>query len=392
MDPLYHYTANNHTDPSLYQQIINVDDAWEQGLTGNGVTIAVIGSGFWTYSSEATTTLNWAVDGGSVIDQTGHETKAINIITGQHNGKLNAGIAPGADVISIKATRGTNTHYYQSDLVKAIDYAVLHGADIINLSIQGLNNPGLSLTNSVTEAINAGVEVVSITGNKYDEPIGFLPTIDGVHGVGSVTRTIERVPESQTGEYLDLYAPGDGLRLVGLNDLAWGGQHGTSFAAPQVAAAMALLIEAGVSVDRLYETSLPVLNETAGVINIGFAIHTGSNPLLHINQDNYSTEQELGVSYLIPEQAEVFDVKLWIDHGDTTWYLNEVGGLMEYESTAFQDLPANLEFVGNVWGHAGIYPLMDLTGVESGEYVFNVELIDQSGQLIQVIGQEIVII
>lgn len=48
------------------------------------------------------------------------------------------------------------------------------------------------------------------------------------------------------------------------------------------------------------------------------------------------------------------------------------------------------ELAGNLSGHDGIYPHLDLTGVEAGEYVFNVELVDQLGQQIQIIGVETV--
>ena len=74
--------------------------------------------------------------------------------------------------------------------------------------------------------------------------------------------------------------------------------------------------------------------------------------------------------------------------------MNDSGQFVEYTGnshlTSFEDLPHGNELVGNLFGHDGIYPLMDLTGVDAGEYVFNVELFNQSGQQIQFVGQEIV--
>jgi subtilisin family serine protease len=156
------------------------------------------------------------------------------------------------------------------DETTAIVYAVDHGARVINLSIGG---PDTTATErqGIEYAAAHGVVLVAAVGNEYDQgnPVEFPAALlqpvgsDGVGGVGlavaASTPAGDRAFFSDTGSHVSLAAPGEGvfgavsstapssayprIALPGSTGF-YGFGSGTSFAAPQVAGAAALVIAA----------------------------------------------------------------------------------------------------------------------------------------------------
>jgi serine protease len=105
-----------------------------------------------------------------------------------------------------------------SDLARGIRYAVKHGADVINLSIQ--SGPQVKVCPQVPGVCRAlrrahkhGVSVVGAAGNEGRDEISFPSAVPSVIAVGGTTYSSCIARYSNYGEGLDLVAPGGGAEL-----------------------------------------------------------------------------------------------------------------------------------------------------------------------------------
>ncbi|MHB8464814.1 MAG: cell wall-binding repeat-containing protein, partial [Acidimicrobiales bacterium] len=130
-------------------------------------------------------------------------------------------------------------------------WATDHGAQIINLSLGGCDDPTEAA--AVRYAQRHGVLIVAAAGNDaFDgNPIEYPAAYPGVIGVGATGRDGTKAAYSEVGPGVALVAPGgsaDGNPSDDIPVLASGGgtttAAGTSFSAPQVAGAAALILAA----------------------------------------------------------------------------------------------------------------------------------------------------
>jgi serine protease len=195
----------------------------------------------------------------------GHGTFAASqIAAGVNNGLAVAGIAPQVTILPIRVL-GVNNSTSASVIAEAINFAVSAGADVINMSLGG-PDPFDPVRVAIDAAVGAGVVVVVAAGNEASDPdppadVSFPARYEGAIAVGSTAFSGSRASYSNPGPGLDLMAPAGespGIRHGLTRDAAlstsflhdpatgqtiYGGffATGTSFAAPQVAAAAALL-------------------------------------------------------------------------------------------------------------------------------------------------------
>jgi subtilisin family serine protease len=204
----------------------------------------------------------------NVRDRNGHGTFVASIAAGSvTNGEGIAGFGGDARLLVVQAG-GPDGSFTDVDEAAAIVYAVDHGAKIVNLSLGGLQT-SVTERRAVEYAAAHGVLLVAAVGNEYADgnpveyPAALLqpPGSRGVGGVGlsvgASTRRGTRAGFSNTGSHLSLAAPGEGVlgalsshsssqsyprfSLPGSDAGLYGYSSGTSFAAPQVAGAAALV-------------------------------------------------------------------------------------------------------------------------------------------------------
>ncbi|MBZ5567097.1 MAG: S8 family serine peptidase [Acidobacteriia bacterium] len=159
------------------------------------------------------------------------------------HGTMVAGIvhlaAPNARIMPLKVFQGDGTASL-FDIIRAIYFAVDHGAKVINLSFSILSNSA-EFMRALNYARLHNVVVVASVGNSGTSTIVYPAGMKNVIGVAS-TDNIGRLSKfSNFGAHIvDLGAPGEGVITTypGNNyAAAWG----TSFSAPFVAGGMALL-------------------------------------------------------------------------------------------------------------------------------------------------------
>ena len=228
-------------------------------------------------------------------DDGGHGTHVAGIIGAQGNNALGVtGVNWDVNVMALKFL-DENGEGNTADAANAIDYAVAHGARVINASWGG---PSFSqaLYGAIKRAGDRGVMVVAAAGNegnnsdvKPDYPAAFdLPNIVSV---AATDRSDQLLDFSNFGaKSVDLAAPGDDVlsTVPTLSDPSgYAAFSGTSMAAPFVSGAAALYLAKypGATVDQiksaLMQTAdrLPTLvgkTVSGGRLDIAKALGAGS--------------------------------------------------------------------------------------------------------------------
>jgi thermitase len=157
-------------------------------------------------------------------------------------------IAPNATILPLRVL-GPDGSGLVTNVASAIDRAIKHGAQVINLSL-GTDVDVTSLQSMIEHVASHGVYVVASSGNSGDQLVTF-PAANADRGsgstkylavgVGSVNVDDQRSSFSTHGDLLELVAPGESIYTPFPNsqEAQW---SGTSMAAPIVAGALALAL------------------------------------------------------------------------------------------------------------------------------------------------------
>jgi len=269
------------TDPlaskQWYLQDDHAFDAWPTPPTLQPVKVAIVDSGLDnTLPDFAGRVLDARsfVGGNPFTDTVGHGTFVAGEIGANLDGQGAVGIAYSAQLLIAKVTKPDGTIPLDAE-VAAIRWAADSGARVINLSLSGVRDPvhptrdtySPAEASAVAYAYAKGAVVVAAVGNA-DEAFatpwpyaGYPAALPHVLGVSALTPS-GNVPDYSDRDpiYNDLSAPGSGifstfpnaltqLRATcpdqGYSDCAISDEYraaeGTSFAAPQVTAAAAIL-------------------------------------------------------------------------------------------------------------------------------------------------------
>jgi subtilisin family serine protease len=159
------------------------------------------------------------------------------------HGRL-TGAAPAAQILAVRAFSGS-AHSEQGTtyaIIKGLDWAVSHGARVINMSFAGpQHDPGMA--RGLAAAHGMGVVLVAAAGNKGASSPPLFPADDrNVIAVTSTDKNDQLPSFANRGPYVAVAAPGVDLTLLAPNDSL---QHlsGTSFSAAFVSGTVALMLE-----------------------------------------------------------------------------------------------------------------------------------------------------
>lgn len=260
-DPVFD-TAEFHENYGLNN--INAIPAYEAGLTGEGITVAVIDTGIDVSHDEFAGQIH--PDSQDLIsrrpirtlqDQDGHGTFVAGIIAARKDDIGVHGVAFNSQVLALRIddTGSCDTDegcaFFDNDIAAAIDVAIASGARIINLSLGG-DPASLALHDAFFRAFAAGIVFVISAGNEHTanpSPFAQFAIHEGAEGrilvVGATGPNNEGNSFSNHAGIIQNYfvvAPGvDIVSTYIQNQYAIG--SGTSFSAPHVAGAAALLLE-----------------------------------------------------------------------------------------------------------------------------------------------------
>jgi serine protease len=220
------------------------------------------------------------VDGGQPHDGHGHGTLVAGVIAAAIDrgvgGAGISGVAPEARLMPVRVLddRGNGRI---SDVDRGIRWAVDRGADVVNLSLESSTPlPGDLIASGLDDAVryawDRGVVVVAAAGNS-GTPFTDYRSSTPVLLVGATDQADRRAGFSDGGRSDMVMAPGVDVVSTACRgpcgpdaEAGYGRASGTSFAAPHVAGAVAVLRSAGLSpaaaVDALRSTAAPVSGGT----------------------------------------------------------------------------------------------------------------------------------
>lgn len=266
-------------------ELIGLNAVQALGYDGTGSTVAVLGTGvsphpdlegrvieercYCAFANGKGCCPNGGTEefgSGSARDDLPHETGVAGVIAG-NGGIAPRGVAPGAKIVAIRVADATGNIAWTSQVISALDSILaspLH-VDAVNMSfaIGFLSNSACdgdnpALTDAIARVRAKGIVVVAASGNDGATK-GIRPPacISGVISVGAVYHTnlesasllgctdtpaeVDRVTcFSNSAAQLDLLAPGYAVRTP-FKKAGVSSASGTSFSAPHVAGAVALL-------------------------------------------------------------------------------------------------------------------------------------------------------
>jgi subtilisin family serine protease len=247
---------------------IGAPAAWEKGLTGKGVTVAIADTGVDDTHPDLKGKVAASADfsdSADTVDRVGHGTHVASTVAGDgaaSDGRY-TGVAPDARLVSAKVLDDSGAGWW-SDVIAGMEWSVDQGADVVNLSLGGMDTPEVD---PVEEAINrltrqTGTLFVTAAGNQPactgGNRVGSPATADEALAVGAVDKTDGFADFSCVGPRLgdgaikpEITAPGVDIVAARASGTEVGepvGEHyvtasGTSMATPHVAGAAAILLQ-----------------------------------------------------------------------------------------------------------------------------------------------------
>ncbi len=220
---------DNHND-FYYARLAGANALHKQGITGRGVTVAVLDSGLWDVPALTNRTdgeprvlarYNAITDteGGVVFDESGHGTHMTSIMA--HSGKISGpgkpkgtfkGIAPDINLVAVKAFDAVGQGGLL-DIVRAIQWVIenrqAYGIKVLNLSFAARprwhywEDP---INQAIMRAWAAGITVIAAAGNEGPDPmtIGSPGNLPYAITVGAVTDSW--TPATRDDDYIPAFS------------------------------------------------------------------------------------------------------------------------------------------------------------------------------------------
>ena len=254
---------------STYLTKYGAQVAYNQGWTGQGVNVAVIDTGVTNYSEFESRLLTGADFSGAGVttDDVGHGTFVAGVIAAANDDKMITGVAFDANIVPVKAFSGSTGSF--ASIAKSMDYVSKRtDTNIANISLGGkylsaseidtyrdtIINASKNNTSFILAAGNDGLACKPVNGslNGQCNMVAALPSLTGFDAlsnsdgawivVGSVDNNkVISSFSNRAGVTKDYYMVAYGENIVGKYGSSFIYGNGTSFAAPQVTGAFALL-------------------------------------------------------------------------------------------------------------------------------------------------------
>jgi len=207
---------------------------------GSRVLVAVIDSGVDVTHPDLAGDIAGTFDAlGSGLKAHSHGTAIAGAIAA--HGRL-MGAAPSSQILAIRAFSGEGADEGTTfAIMSGLNWAVSHGARIVNMSFAGPQDPGIA--RSLAAAHDKGVVLVAAAGNKGVKSPPLYPAADPNVIAVTATDSDDQLPAfANRGPYIAVAAPGVDLMLLAPN-AALQLSSGTSFSAAYVSGTAALMLE-----------------------------------------------------------------------------------------------------------------------------------------------------
>ncbi|WP_241505885.1 S8 family peptidase [Parahaliea mediterranea] len=216
----------HYGNDTYYPSVVGASALHRLGITGQGVTVAVLDSGLWEHVSLSHDTrgryrVKGRYDaiadrqGQEVFDESGHGTHMTSVLAhsgpvlakGQPDGSF-MGIAPDVDIVSVKAFNRSGQGDFL-DIVRGIQW-IVDQREALNIRVLNLSFAARPrwpywldpIDQAVMRAWQAGITVVAAAGNDGPEPmtIGSPGNLPYIITVGAVTDSW--TPDDRNDDYI----------------------------------------------------------------------------------------------------------------------------------------------------------------------------------------------
>lgn len=176
---------------------INADDVWDLGYTGKNIVVAIIDSGtnidhydirnhLWRgyidtdndgISDSWVNGWNFVTNSSNIVDDYSHGSHCAGIVAGDGNSGMKSGVAPDAQIMTLKTVNRAGGGS-PANMIKAVEFALKNGADVISMSL-GFKNSQIddatkaALRKTFENTLAIGVvacAAVGNDGNKFGAP------------------------------------------------------------------------------------------------------------------------------------------------------------------------------------------------------------------------------
>ena len=227
------------------QRGLPLDTNYNYNQTGAGVRAYIIDSGIRTTHTDfgGRSSVGFDAFGQSGQDCFGHGTHVAGTVGG-----TTWGVAKGVSLVGVRVFdcfgEGST-----SLTIAGVDWVTNNATDpaVVNMSLgYEAYDAGAALDTAVKNSINTGLTYVIAAGNSNKDACDISPARVGpAISVGASDMTDARAGFSNFGMCVDLFGPGVGITSAWhTSDTATQAQQGTSMAAPHVAGAAALYLQA----------------------------------------------------------------------------------------------------------------------------------------------------
>ena len=268
------------------QRALPLNGAYSASASGKGVTAYILDTGIRfdhvELGGRAVRGYDAVGDGQNGSDCNGHGTHVAGTVGGTAYG-----VARSARLVAVRVL-GCDGSGTMSGVIAGLDWVAANAARpaVANLSLGG--DASASVDDAVRRISAAGIAVIAAAGNDGVDACTSSPArAPEALTVGASDRNDARATWSNHGSCVDLFAPGDEIVSAwysATNALAI--SSGTSMAAPHVAGAAALLLEANPQLSPSALRDAIVQNATKGVVTSAMS---AANHLLYTGAQGSAT-------------------------------------------------------------------------------------------------------
>lgn len=245
------------------------DKVWDYPYTTEDtITIAVIDTGVDSSHEDLQNNL---LQGYNSVYETesndyvhAHGTNVVGIIASELHNQIGISGIIGNHPIKILPINSSFDQdeglMWDTDIIKAIQYAIKHNADVINMSF-GSTEQSSGIEYWVNKALDKGIIIVAASGNSGINEYTYPASYEGVISVGSIEKSMELSYYSTWNDKVDVVAGGSLIYTTDIDNTYTYG-YGTSFATPYVTGLVGIMkvVNPELSNDEikeiLYETSI----------------------------------------------------------------------------------------------------------------------------------------
>ncbi|WP_201319379.1 S8 family serine peptidase [Paenibacillus sp. EPM92] len=230
---------------NIYQ--IHIPEAQAQGITGEGVKVAILDTGISRQSLELHVTggVSFVPADVTLGDPNGHGTFLAGILAALKDDQGLLGVAPKVSLYDVKVLDAEGNGTY-SQVIQGIEWAIDNDMDVVSMSFGGTEYSA-ALEEVMQKAYENNILLIASTGNEGSTTISYPAKFSPVVAVGAVDSNNQLASFSNAGDKVELVAPGTNIMGLSTNGNGYISMSGTSMAVPHVAGVAALIKEANPS-------------------------------------------------------------------------------------------------------------------------------------------------